>query len=103
MQTHTHIRSYLSHTRKKKERCTYVFAWFPIKRMDPSSSFSTTRRQLQEKNARLTTQRRLLSKHRDIEQDDVVAHRCRLLAREARQVRSTLIRLEQMESTHLAP
>ena len=40
-------------------------------------------------------------KRRPIQRDDVVAYRCRLLAREACQVRSALMRLEQMESTHL--
>ena len=84
-----------------KEVFTYVLAWFPKKRMVPSSSFSTTRRKLQQKNARLNARRRLLFKRRHIERSDMVAHRSRLLAREARQVRSTLMRLEHMELTHL--
>jgi len=84
-----------------KEGYTYVLAWFPNNRMDPSSSFSTTRRKLQQKNARLNARRRLLFKRRHIERYDMVAHRSRLLAKEARQVRLTLMRVEHMESMHL--
>ena len=56
---------------------------------------------MQQRNARLNARRRLLFKQRHIERYDVVAHRSRLFAREARQVRSTLMRFEHMESTHL--
>ena len=53
------------------------------------------------KNGRLNTRRRLLFKHPHIERNDVVAHHCRLLAREAHQVKSTVMCLQRMQSTHL--
>ena len=69
--------------------------------MESSLSFGRTRRQLQQKNARLKARRRLLFKREHIYQDDVMPHRCRLLAREARQLRSTLMRLRRTHTPHL--
>ena len=69
--------------------------------MDPPSPLRAMQRKLQQKNARLNARRRLLFKRQRIHGNDGVAHYSRLLAREARQVRSSLMRLQQLQHSHL--
>jgi len=69
--------------------------------MDPPSPLQAVQRRLQQKNARLNARRRLLFKRQHMHGNDDVAHCSRLLAWEARQVRSSLMRLQMGTDTPL--
>jgi len=69
--------------------------------MDPLSPLRAIQRKLQQKNARLNTRHCLLFKHQRMHENDTVAHSSKLLAREAHQVRSSLMRLQRLQHSDL--
>jgi len=69
--------------------------------MDPPSPLRAMQRKLQQKIARLNARHRLLFKHQCMHGNDGVAHRLELLAWEARQVRSSLMRLKRLQHSDL--
>jgi len=69
--------------------------------MDPPSPLRAMQRKLQQKNARLNARRRLFFKRQRIHGNDGVAQCSQFLAREARQVRSSLMRLQRLQHSDL--
>ena len=69
--------------------------------MDPPSPLRAMQRKLQQQNARLNARRRLSFKRQHIHGNDGVAHCLWQVAREARQVRSSLMHLQQLQHSNL--